>query len=144
MAMPPPLLPAPAHAVVGRGLHGRGAGTDLPPLGIGGAWANAMTLGQLCVLYLLAGCAVAVAVYATMAAPGRAERVFQVATAVVFWPMHLALLLSRGASDPERMHYPTPPPSDELARAIAQVDGELAAALHSLASSAQSVLAREK
>lgn len=104
-----------------------------------------MTLGQLVVLYLLAGCAVAVAVYATLAAPGRAERAFQVGTAVVFWPMYLALLLSRGASRPESLPYSAAaPPGDELGRSIAQVDAELAAALSSLDGWAEGVLAREK
>jgi len=102
-----------------------------------------MTLGQLLILYLLAGGAVAVAVFASPAPRGRAERGFQVATAIAFWPLYLTLLLSHRGAEPERI-CALAPARDELGRAIAQVDAELEAALGGLDGWAEGVLAREK
>jgi hypothetical protein len=103
-----------------------------------------MTLGQLLLLHLMAGAGVAVAVYLT-APPGRpAERWFQVASAVVFWPFYLPLLLApRDEAKPAPADATAMPP-DELAGAIAQVDAELEGALRSLDGWAEGVLAREK
>jgi hypothetical protein len=103
-----------------------------------------MTLGQFFLLYLLAGSAVAAAVYLTFAAPSRGERAFQVATALLFWPFYLTLLLSRGrTADATSQPDPALPP-DALGRAIAQVDAELDAALQGLGGWADSALERER
>ena len=103
-----------------------------------------MTLGQFLLLYLLAGSAVAAAVYLTFAAPSRGERAFQVATAALFWPYYLTLLLSRGATTTESPATIPALPADALSRAIAQVDAELDAALQGLGGWADSVLDRER
>jgi hypothetical protein len=79
-----------------------------------------MTLGQLLVLYLLAGCAVAVAYFVTTAAGRRAERLLQFAAALVFWPLYLTLLLSRSASPADGR-----PAGDELECALAAVESAL-------------------
>jgi hypothetical protein len=104
-----------------------------------------MTLGQLVVLYLLAGAAIAVAVYLTTATRGFAERGFQLVTALLFWPLYLTLLLSRpGTESGPARAIRSAPPCDHLAAAIALVDAELEAALHSLDGWAEGVFAREK
>src|SRR5437868_3597723 len=97
-----------------------------------------MTLfGQTLVLYVVIGGAVAAAVYLA----GGDGRWFRVVTAVPFWPLYLPLLLTptRPVDEPV-----APPPCDELAAAIGQVDAELEAALGSLDGWAEDVLAREK
>ncbi len=98
--------------------------------------------GQTLILYLVVGAGVAGAVYLTQRAGGFAARGFLVATAVLFWPLYLPVLLSSsragagGSADA--------PPRDELTAAIGQVDAELAAALGSLDGWAEEVLIREK
>jgi hypothetical protein len=102
-------------------------------------------LGPTLVMYLMAGAAVAVAVYLSERVGSPAERWFHVATAVPFWPLYLPLLLA-GDSRPA-LQRPTPVPAnapDDMAAAIAQVDAELEAALGSLDGWAEDVLAREK
>ncbi len=99
-----------------------------------------MTLGQFLLLYLLAGSAVAAAVLLTFAAPSRGERAFQVATALLFWPFYLTLLLSRGRATTNSQPVELASPTDALGRAIAQVDAELGAALHGMGGWADRVL----
>src|SRR4051794_8603917 len=94
-----------------------------------------MTLGQFLLLHLMAGCGVAVAVYVTAPPSAAAGRWFQAATAVLFWPLYLPLLLARPRD--------TAPTDDSLDRAITQMDAELDAALQSLGGWAAGVLARE-
>jgi hypothetical protein len=103
-----------------------------------------MGLGETLVLYLVAGVAVACAVYLSGSDDRGWQRWFQLATAAAFWPLFLPILLSR----PERPAVPkttadraTP---DEMAEAIAQVDAELDTALSSLDGWAENVLSREK
>lgn len=102
-----------------------------------------MTLfGQTLVLYLVIGTAVAAAVYLSWGGDRGTSRWFVVATAVVFWPLYLPMLLANGP----RLREPSPVtvPQDELTAAIAQVDAELEAALGCLDGWAEDVLAREK
>lgn len=105
-----------------------------------------MTWGQLLVVYLMIGCGVAVAVYLS-AQVRAAERAFQVATALVFWPLYLPLLLSQNRDEEPGSAsgaVAVVPERDELARAIAQVDAELEGAMRSLDGWAEGVLARER
>jgi hypothetical protein len=93
------------------------------------------------VLYLMAGVGVAGAVYLADQAATRAERCFRVVTAVPFWPLYVPVLLRARAAVAE------PEPSetvDDMAAGIAQVEGELQAALGSLGGWAEGVLTREK
>jgi hypothetical protein len=83
-----------------------------------------MTLGQLLVLYLLAGGAVAVAFYVTTAAGSAAERLLQFAAALAFWPLYLTLLLSRSAAMTGERSI-TELPRDELERALADVESSV-------------------
>jgi hypothetical protein len=99
--------------------------------------------GQTLILYLVIGTGVAGAVYLAGSGPRRG-RWFLVATAVPFWPLYLPLLLAPGRADASGSAATPPPPCDELAAAIGQVDAELEAALGSLDGWAEDVLAREK
>ena len=101
-----------------------------------------MRLTETMVFYIVVGTAVAVSVYLRSQNGKRGELTFQLSTAILFWPLYLPLLLADRA--------PECPPStqpaggdDDMARAIAQVDAELDAALSSLDSWAEDVLARE-
>jgi hypothetical protein len=102
-----------------------------------------MSLGQLLVLHLMAGVGVAVAVYLSAKAARASERWFQAATAVVFWPLYLPLLLSRrdGGTAEEASRGPH---ADDLGRAVAHVEAELEGALRSLEGWADDVPDRER
>jgi hypothetical protein len=96
------------------------------------------------ILYLIAGLAVAFAVYlADRRAPGW-QRLFQPATAVFFWPLYIPLLLSRGERESEDAIAAPGGEDDSMSAAIGQVEAELARALGSLDGWAEDVLAREK
>lgn len=102
-----------------------------------------MGLGETILLYLVAGAAVAGAVYLTRDDDRAWQGGVQSLTAFIFWPLYLPVLLSRPAQSAE----PAAARSDELdemAEAIAQVDAELATALFSLGGWAENVLARDK
>jgi hypothetical protein len=104
-----------------------------------------MTLGHLLLLHILAGIGVAGAIYVSSRS-NTGARWFQVVTAVVFWPMYLPILLTKKSS-PEKLISNTAaanPVTDDLARAIAQVDAELEGALQSLDGWAEDVLARDR
>jgi hypothetical protein len=101
-------------------------------------------LGPTIFLYLLAGVAVAVAVYVTDSQRPDTERLFEVATAIPFWPLYVPMLLTSNRSGRERLAKAAPAPPDEMASAINQVDAELDAALDSLDGWAEDVLAREE
>ena len=98
-------------------------------------------LNSSLVLYLMIGAGVGLAVYFADRADTRAERCFRVVTAVPFWPLYVPVLLhaARPISVPDETV-----PIDDMAAVIAQVDGELQAALGSLRGWAEGVLTREK
>jgi hypothetical protein len=98
-------------------------------------------LNSSLLLYLMVGLGVAFAVYLAGGAGTRAERGFRVLTAVPFWPLYLPVLLRPTVRAPTTSEVESP---DEMAAAIAQVDGELQAALSSLGGWAEGVLTREK
>src|SRR5262245_6048924 len=100
--------------------------------------------GQTLVLYVLTGASVAVAVYLAEASGRRRGRWFRVATAVLFWPLYLPLLLGRAPTTPTRGRAAAAATDDALSAAIRQVDAELDAALGSLDGWAEEVLTREK
>lgn len=102
-----------------------------------------MTLGQLLLLYVLAGCGVAVAAYLAADSSAGLERWFRIATSIVFWPMYLPALLVRDVR-PDSQPPTKIEACDDLARAIARVDAELDDALRSLDGWAENVLAREQ
>ncbi|HVA48474.1 MAG TPA: hypothetical protein VNH11_19070 [Pirellulales bacterium] len=100
-----------------------------------------MGLGETLLLYLIAGFAVAGAVYLS----GDGDRGWlPLATATVFWPLYLPVLLSRPETPTKFDRATSHAAADEMAEAIAQVDAELDTAFSSLDGWAENVLAREK
>jgi hypothetical protein len=105
-----------------------------------------MSLGVLLLLHLMAGAGVAGAVY--LSGRGRHGGVgfLRVATALVFWPLYLPILLAGNTSQepPAGPEDPAPSGTDELGNLIGQVNAELDGALNSLDGWAEGVLARER
>jgi hypothetical protein len=87
-------------------------------------------LDSTLLIYFLIGAGVAIAVYVSDLARTPAQRNFQTAASLVFWPLFLPLLLQKGPA-----HRPAPAPesasTDDLSKAIAQVNAELEEALRS-------------
>lgn len=105
-----------------------------------------MDFGVTVLFYLLAGAGVAAAVFLADGDRSQTDRLLRVATAVLFWPLYLPILLSHG--DHQEASPAAPPatfetPTDDMAQAIMQADAELDAALESLDGLAEEVLARE-
>jgi hypothetical protein len=105
-----------------------------------------MTLGALLLLHLMAGTGVAGAVYLSGSSRHTGMRFLQVATAFVFWPLYLPILLA-GHTSQETTTEPMDLASagtDELGKVIGQVNAELDGALDSLDGWAEGVLVRER
>jgi hypothetical protein len=102
-----------------------------------------MGFGVTILFYLAIGAGVAVAVYLAGGGLAAGSRGFRTGSAVVFWPFFLPILLSRPRLTEEPARSAAPPPADEMAAAIAQVEAELDAAFSSLDGWAEDVLARE-
>jgi hypothetical protein len=100
--------------------------------------------GQTLILYLVVGSGVAGAVYLTQRTGHLRAAWFLVATAILFWPLYLPVLLSSRRTQQGDPSDASAFPPDELTAAILQVDAELAAALGSLDGWADEVLIREK
>lgn len=103
-----------------------------------------MNFGVTVLFYLVIGAAVATALDLAQRGGAPSRRVFLAATALVFWPLYLPILLAGPQGRPERAAPDRPNTSDELARSIAQVEAELDAAFSSLDGWAEGVLAREE
>jgi hypothetical protein len=101
-----------------------------------------MGLTATIVFYLLFGAGIATAVFLADEALAPRERGFRVATALVFWPLYVPVLLQRPPASTS-VPPPTKSPADKMAAAIAQVEAELDTALKSLDGWAEDVLARE-
>ncbi len=95
------------------------------------------------IFYLLIGVGVSTAVFLSDSRGTRGAPVFRVATAVVFWPLYLPILLTGPRPGP------TPEPAlhssddDAMSQAISQVEAELELALASLDGWVEDVLAHE-
>lgn len=100
-----------------------------------------MGLAETLVMYLVAGLAVATAVYLN---GEHARGWLSLAAAAAFWPLYLPILLSRPEAPNEAQRPASRAAQDEMADVIAQVDAELDAAFSSLDGWAENVLAREK
>ena len=95
------------------------------------------------IFYHLIGAGVASAVFLSDSRRGRFSAMFRLATAVVFWPLYLPIVLAapRPAAQPEIDHPPRD--CDAMSRAISQVEAELETALASLDGWVEDVLAHE-
>jgi len=105
-----------------------------------------MGMGETILFYVVMGIAVAVAVFVADDRLRRAERYFRTATAVLFWPLFVPILLA-GRPTPARLETQKPnaaEPTDEIAAAVKQVQTELDAALASLDGWAEDALSRER
>ena len=105
-----------------------------------------MGLTETILFYLLFGVGIAAAVALVREEVGRGERLFRIATAVLFWPLYLPALLDGSVRSKQALPSPPPAaePEDVYATAISQVDVELETALDSLDGWAENVLAREQ
>ena len=95
------------------------------------------------IFYLLIGLGVATAVFLSDSRRSRGSAAFRVATAVVFWPLYLPILLSGPRPGPIAETARDPSDGDAMAQAIAQVETELELALASLDGWVEDVLAHE-
>jgi hypothetical protein len=109
-----------------------------------------MNLATTLLFYLLIGAALSAALLLRSERLGRAERGLRWATALVFWPLYLPVVL-QGASahalaSEAGGQAPAPPTAldREIAQALAQVEAELDLALGSLDGWSDAVLAREQ
>jgi hypothetical protein len=103
-----------------------------------------MTPAPTLIFYLLIGIGVAGAIYLSGTSRPAPAHWFQVATALVFWPLYLPILLARARSTETASPAEAAPPPDDMTMAIAQVERELEAALQSLDGWAEDVLKREQ
>jgi hypothetical protein len=97
-----------------------------------------MGFGESLIFYILIGAGVATAVFLNSGG-----RLLRTATAVVFWPIYLPVLLAPRTTSVGLATPTVESPRDEMSVAIAQVEGELDGALSSLDGCAEGVLARE-
>lgn len=102
-----------------------------------------MGLGETLVFYLLVGMVVAGAMYLVEDRRGTAGGGFLLATAVLFWPLYLPMLLSARTSPRPAVENERTVKTDDMTAAIAQVETELDAALRSLDGWAEHALAAE-
>jgi hypothetical protein len=102
-----------------------------------------MGFAETMIFYLLIGVGVAIADFLSDARRSHLSPVFRVATAVVFWPLYLPILLAGPRPEPSRQVATSPADGDAMSVAIAQVEAELEMALASLDGWVEDVLARE-
>src|SRR5262245_13150021 len=105
-----------------------------------------MSLGVLLLLHLMAGAGVAGAVYLSGRERHAGGRFLRAATALVFWPLYLPILIAGNTAQepPTGPKDSAPAGTDELGAVIGQASAELDAALSSLDGWAAGVLARER
>ena len=102
-----------------------------------------MGFAETMIFYLVIGIGVGVAVFLSESGPSRPSSWFRTATAVVFWPLYLPILLAGSRPGPGPEIAPHPGDGDAMSQAIAQVEAELELALASLDGWAEDVLAHE-
>jgi hypothetical protein len=102
-----------------------------------------MGFGVTTIFYLVIGAGVAAATVLAEEGRSPAPRGFRAATALVFWPLFLPILLARPRPEPGSSEPGADEPRDELTEAIARVEAELDAAFSSLDGWAEDVLAHE-
>jgi hypothetical protein len=95
------------------------------------------------IFYLLIGLGVAIAVFLSEPEKRRLPPVFRMATALVFWPLYLPILLSRPRRESKPEIAPSQSDVDAMSQAIFQVETELETAIASLDGWVEDVLAHE-
>ena len=102
-----------------------------------------MGFAETMIFYLLLGVGVAIADFLSDARRSRLSPVFRAATALVFWPLYLPILLAGPRPGPSPQIATFPNDGDAMSQAIARVEAELEMALASLDGWVEDVLARE-
>jgi hypothetical protein len=102
-----------------------------------------MGFGVTTIFYLVIGAGVATAVFLAEEGRSPAGRGLRAATATIFWPLFLPILLAGPRPQPASAGSGADEPRDELTEAIARVEAELDAAFSSLDGWAEDVLAHE-
>ncbi len=102
-----------------------------------------MGFAETMIFYHLIGVGVATAVFLSDRRQSRYSPWFRAATAVVFWPLYLPIVLARPQPVPKPETVPPPSDGDAMAQTIAQVEAELEMALKSLDGWVEDVLSRE-
>ncbi len=83
-----------------------------------------MTFAATMIFYHLIGFGVATAVFLSDSRQGRLAAVFRLATAVVFWPLYLPIVLSGARPSAQTEVAPSQVDRDTMFQAIAQVEAE--------------------
>jgi hypothetical protein len=102
-----------------------------------------MTFAATMIFYNLIGLGVAIALFLSDSGPGRLFSVFRLASAVVFWPLYVPILLSGSRRGADREVAPPQCERDVMFEAISRVEAELETALSSLDGWVEDVLAHE-
>jgi hypothetical protein len=102
-----------------------------------------MTFAATMIFYHLIGFGVATAVFLSDSRPGRLLPVFRLATAIVFWPLYVPIVLSGTRPGADTEVAPSQTDRDTMFQAISQVEAELETALASLDGWVEDVLAHE-
>lgn len=102
-----------------------------------------MGFGITTIFYLLIGLGVAAAVYLADSQPSRGMAMFRVASALIFWPLYVPILLSGSHSETQPETPAESSDGDAMSQAITQVEAELDLALASLDGWVEDVLAHE-
>ena len=103
-----------------------------------------MGLTETMLFYVVVGLAVTVAVWTAGAERPIGQRLFRAATAVIFWPFYLPILLTPSRTSEPPQAPSAALPADELSAKIAEVERELDAAFSSLDGWAEGALASER
>ena len=148
-------FPPPADCGLGCVLHDRHARDDHLALdaslrltalpAVAGQDEEVMVMGfaATMIFYHVIGLGVATAVFLSDSRQDGCLPVFRLATAVVFWPLYLPIVLAGQRPAPRPETVPAPNDDDAMSRTISQVEAELETAVASLDGWVEDVLAHE-
>jgi hypothetical protein len=102
-----------------------------------------MTFAATMIFYHLIGLGVATAVFLSDSRQGRLLPVFRLATAIVFWPLYVPIVLAGTRPGADTEVTPSQANHDTMFLAISQVEAELETALASLDGWVEDVMAHE-
>ena len=126
--MPAILFSSPIACVLVCLFHSSDSRNDLYVVGVSGAIVNCerykvMGFAETLIFYTVIGIGVAVALLAVEANRTAAQRMFMAATAILFWPVYVPVLLGGGRSSPIQSRES--PANDKVSQLIDQVQQEL-------------------
>jgi hypothetical protein len=103
----------------------------------------AMGFAATMIFYHLIGLGVATAIFLTDSHQGRCLSLFRLATAVLFWPLYIPVVLASPHAGSRPAEAALPIEGDAMSHTISQVEAELDSALASLDGWVEDVLAHE-